>query len=82
MTNEITQLGSAGLLAYLVVKEVLAFVKSRNGKANGSAGAKDPSYWILEFQKAVERGNVILVEKIERITDNQEELIKIVLRRK
>ena len=76
MTSELTQLGSAGLLAYLLVKEMLAFAsKHKNGK-NGSSGQQAPSYWILEFQRAVEQGNKPVIERLDSLQRDIRDMLR------
>lgn len=48
---ELSQLGVGGILAFLIIREVLAFLKAK--KTNGSAGDKAPEFWMNEFRNIV-----------------------------
>jgi hypothetical protein len=50
----IAQVGVGGALALLIVREVLAFLKGRNGKTPTSAGDKSVEFWQMEYRKATD----------------------------
>lgn len=57
MNDQLTQLGLGGLVAYLVIKEVLNFLsKRKNGRAeNGASGEKSTSYWRETIREIIEQ---------------------------
>jgi transposase-like protein len=56
--NYIGQIGVGGIFAILVIREVLGFLKTRNGKKNGVAmsGALPKEYWQNTFREIVNEG--------------------------
>jgi hypothetical protein len=51
LSDPITQIGAGGAFALLVIREVLNFLKTRNGKASGD---KSPEFWRETFREIVE----------------------------
>jgi hypothetical protein len=58
MGPELTQVGVAGILIMLVVKELFAFLKTRNGNGNAhkapEAGSQSVEFWKAEFKAIAE----------------------------
>ena len=56
MTDTMTQLGIGGIVALLIIREVLRFLRSRNGSSSspaGSSGSQSIEFWQAEIRKAV-----------------------------
>lgn len=70
MNDPITQLGVGGILVYLVIKEMFAFLAKR-GKANGS-GDKSVEFWELKI------GNIITERLEETFKSRNEEIRNII----
>lgn len=62
MSEELKQLAAGGLLAYLLIKEILAFLQKKKG--NG----EEPSNYLYVMRKQIE-----ILERIEEAANKQRE---------
>lgn len=69
--TDLTSLGSAGLLIYLVIKEALAFAK---GKKNGGETPL-PAAWELKFNQIVKEQNEAVLEYQKEITRTLDKIL-------
>lgn len=63
------QLGAGGILALLVIREVLAFLGKRKNGNGSKAGDMDPAFWKHEFRDAVKDSVGEQLDRIERSLD-------------
>lgn len=70
MGEVLSQLGVGGLLALLLVREVLGFLGKRKAASNGGHDTKEIPAWFVN-EKFVQ-----VVERITRTLENQEKLLE------
>ncbi len=66
------QLGTGGLFALLVVREVLSFLREKGRVLNGSGG-KPVDFWRLELRTAVNEG---LATTLKPLIETQVQLLR------
>jgi len=72
MDSNLTNLSLGAIVALLIIKEVLAFLRSQRTekKTNGSSGSLDPHYWRMEFRAAVKECLEPVVSNQKRMEEN------------
>jgi hypothetical protein len=71
----LTQLGVGGLLAYLIIKEVLSFLKNRTTSSNGNSGEKPVSFWEQHIGASVQSAiDLKMVPHLEQQTEVLKEI--------
>lgn len=72
MFESLSQLGTGGILALLIVREVLTFLGKKKGVSR-DAGAQDVAYWNKDYRDAVREVNAETLgprlERIERLLE-------------
>lgn len=72
-TEPILQIGVGGVLALLIIREVLRFLKQRQPASGAvSAGAQSPEYWQAEQRKAI---TDVVVSIVVPILSNQNAIL-------
>lgn len=75
----ITSLGASGLLAYLVVKEVLYFAKKTSSNGNGNSVCSDCQSLIRSFSQNIDRQTDCLQKVADTLMEvrvNQEHMAR------
>lgn len=71
------QLGTGGLLALMVIREVLAFLAKRKNGNGHNAGEMAPSYWTKDYRDAVREVTAEqIAPRLERIERQLERLLE------